>query len=112
MIVRQVTNRLQECGLRKSAVQISKIFGEVMKGKLKIIVQVIFHVHENFNNSRKWKNTSLETRYKTETESCADWKNCDDCEKSSLQEDSSHKSTVRISKFSREIVQDKSNIVF
>ena len=48
---------------------------------------------------------------KTETESCADWKNCDDCEKLSLQEGSSHKSTVQISKFFREIMQDKSNIV-
>ena len=53
MIVRQVTNRLQEGGLRKSAVQISKFFGEVMKSKLKIIVQVIFHIDENFNNSKK-----------------------------------------------------------
>ena len=53
MIVRQVTDRLQEGGLRKSAVRISKFFGEVMKAKLKIIVQVIFHVNENFNNSRK-----------------------------------------------------------
>ena len=53
MIVRQVANRLQEGGLRKSAVRISKIFWEVMKAKSKIIVQVIFHIDENFNNSRK-----------------------------------------------------------
>ena len=73
MIVRQVTtNRLQEGGLRKSAVRISKLFREVMKAKLKIIVQEIFHIDENFNNSRKWKNIIVT---KTETESCADWKN-------------------------------------
>ena len=36
---------------------------------------------------------------KKETESCADWKNCDDREKLSLQEGSSHKSAVRIAKF-------------
>ena len=53
MIVRQVTDRLQEGGLRKSVVRISKVFGEVMKAKLKIIVQVIFHIDENFNNPRK-----------------------------------------------------------
>ena len=52
MIVRQVTNGLQEGGLRKSAVRISKFVGEVMKVKLKITVQVIFHTDENFNNSR------------------------------------------------------------
>ena len=50
MIVRQVTNRLQE---GKSAVRILNIFGEVMKAKSKIIVQEIFHIDENFNNSRK-----------------------------------------------------------
>ena len=53
MIVRQVTNRLHEGGLRKYVARISKLFGEVMKAKLKIIVQVIFHIDENFNNSRK-----------------------------------------------------------
>ena len=53
MIVRQVTNRLQKGGLRKNAVRMSKVFGEVMKAKLKIIVQVIFHIDENFNNPRK-----------------------------------------------------------
>ena len=42
MIVRQVTNRLQEGGLRESAVRISKLFGDVVKAKLKIIVQVIY----------------------------------------------------------------------
>ena len=53
MIVRQVTNRLCEGGLRKSAVRISKFFGEVMKAKLKIMVQVMFHIDDNFNTSRK-----------------------------------------------------------
>ena len=53
MIVRQVTNRLYEGGLRKSAVRISKFFGEVIEAKLKIIVLVIFHIDDNFNNSRK-----------------------------------------------------------
>ena len=73
MIVRQVTNRLQEGGLRKSAVRISKFFGEVMKAKLKIIVKVIFHIDENFKEMKKipfWRRVT-----KTETESCADWKN-------------------------------------
>ena len=53
MIVRQVTKRLQEGGLRKSTVRISMYFGEVMKAKPKIIVQVIFQIDENFNNSRR-----------------------------------------------------------
>ena len=64
MIVRQVTNHLHEGGLRKSAVRISKFFGEVMEAKLKIIVQVIFHIDDNLNNSRKRKNTILETSCK------------------------------------------------
>ena len=64
MIVRQVTNSLHEGGLLKSAVRISKFFGKVMKTKLKIIVQVIFHIDDNFNNSRKGKNTILETNCK------------------------------------------------
>ena len=37
----------------KSAVQISKFLGEIMKSKSKIIVQVIFHTNEDFNNLRK-----------------------------------------------------------
>ena len=57
-------------------------------------------------------NAVLETSCKTETESCADWKNCDDREKLSLQEGSFYKSADRIAKFFREIMQDKSNIVF
>ena len=44
--------RLQGC-FRKSAVQISKLFGEIMKGKSKIIVHVIFHIDGDFNNLRK-----------------------------------------------------------
>ena len=55
MIVRQVTNRLHEGGLRRSAVRTSKFFGEVMEAKLKIIVQVIFHIDDNFNRFKEMK---------------------------------------------------------
>ena len=43
---------------------------------------------------------------KPSTESCAE-KNCDDCEKLSLQEGSCCESAGWISKFSREIMQDR-----
>ena len=48
---------------------------------------------------------------KLSTESSTE-KNCDDCEKLSLQEGSSCESTVRISKFFREIMQNRLIIAF
>ena len=55
---------LQKCCFRKSAVRISKYFVEIMKGQSKIIFQVIFHIDGDFNNSRKWKNTVVESSFK------------------------------------------------
>ena len=37
----------------KSAVWISKHFGKIIKDQSKIILQVIFHINGDFNNSRK-----------------------------------------------------------
>ena len=55
---------LQNCRFRKNAFRISKPFGEIMKGHSKLIVQVIFHINGDFNNSREPKNRILESSYK------------------------------------------------
>ena len=54
---------LQNGRFRKSSVRISMYFGEIKKGQ-SIIFQVIFHIDGDFNNSRKEKNTILESSYK------------------------------------------------
>ena len=48
------------CSSRKSTVQISKFFRDVMHDYSNIIFQVIFLIDEDFNNSRKSKTTILE----------------------------------------------------
>ena len=44
---------LQNGSFPKSAVWISKHFGKIIKDQSKIILQVIFHINGDFNNSRK-----------------------------------------------------------
>ena len=44
---------LQEGSSCESAVRISKFFREIMQDRLIIVFQVIFHIDEDFNNSRK-----------------------------------------------------------
>ena len=83
---------------RRSAVWISKLSGETMKGQSEIVVQVIFHLDGEFSNSRKQKNTILEN-YKAVN--CVlywgtlRWSS----ERYCLRVGQFHKSTVRISKF-------------
>ena len=62
IIVRQV--QLANGRFRESAFRISKPFGEIMKGHSKIIVQLIFNISGDFNNSREPKNKVLESSYK------------------------------------------------
>ena len=103
---------LQDGRSCESAVWNSKLSGETMKGQSKIVVQVIFHIDEDFRNSRKQKNTILESNYKAV--------NCVlylgtlwwSLERYCLRVGQFHKSTVRISKFFRVFMQDKSTIIF
>ena len=56
---------LQEGSSCESSVRIPKFFREIVKDRLIIAFQVMFHIDEDFNNSRKYKNTILKSSYKT-----------------------------------------------
>ena len=53
MIVRKVT-----C---KSTFRTSKFFRVIMQVKSNIVFEVMFYIDEDFNNSRKYKNTILKS---------------------------------------------------
>ena len=55
LVLKKLQDRyhLQNGSFRKSAVWILKHLGKIIKEQSKIILQVIFHVNGDFNNSRK-----------------------------------------------------------
>ena len=66
LVLKKLRDRyhLHNGSYRKSAAWISKHFGKIIKDQSKIVLQVIFHINGNFNNSRKLRNTILDSSYK------------------------------------------------
>ena len=49
--------------LRKTTVQISKFWGEILKGMSNILLQLMFSINGDYNNLKNSKNTLLQSSY-------------------------------------------------